>query len=96
MELYVSDKGAHYVNSIGKQVSAGEAPPVTETKMVHTKTAVTNAVVSGGRDFDKEARGKTRCALLQGFLANPSLDLSNVKEALPMIDLLVGYVFGDK
>jgi len=98
MELFISDKGAHYVNSVGSQVGTSVAPPVAATSKP-TASAVKTYLGNPGvasRDFDKEARGKTRCSLVVGLLSNAALDLSKVEEHLPMLDRLVGYVFGDK
>lgn len=92
MELYVSDKGAHYVNSVGKQMDdvPGAVPSVITPKLSQTHPPTV------GRDFDKEARGKTRCALLQGLLANSALDLATIDQHFPMIERAVAFVFGDK
>lgn len=50
---------------------------------------------SSARDFDKEARGKTRCALLQALYSNASLDTDDTDKLMRLADLGVDYVFGE-
>lgn len=91
VEMYISDKGSKSANSIGRQVGVTADVPAVRATAPHAASQV----VVKARDFDAEARGKTRCALLQGLLANPSLDLAQIEKELPMIDILVSFVFGD-
>jgi len=97
IELYISDKGSKYANSIGAQVGEVKAPPKTEMKEkpgVATYQKVSAALAP--RDFDKEARGKTRCALLEALWSNPSTDTSNKEDVFKLVEAGVAFVFGDK
>ena len=48
-----------------------------------------------GRDFDKEARGKTRSQLLSALLSNPSTDTSDLNKLFEIVNKSVCFVFGD-
>lgn len=98
MELYISDKGSKNVNKVGEQV--GTIPVPSEATRV-AQSAVTYepkarpAASPVGRDFDKEARGKTRCALLEALLSNAAVDTTDMFKLFAVVDQGVSYVFGD-
>lgn len=93
MTLYISDKGARYANTVGKQVGEVVAPPKVDKAVVESPRKQLDVKP---RDFDKEARGKTRCALLEAVLSNSAVNFDEIEKHLPMIDKLVAYVFGDR
>lgn len=74
-EIYTSDTGAKYINKVVevktekvKPVEQKAAPSVT----VSSSKPVTLPVASG-RDFDKEARGKTLFGLIAALVQSPYL-----------------------
>ena len=89
-------KGKTGVNIIKLEFPRQDQEPkeVAEQMLVVAKDAVKEIT---GRDFDKEARGKTRCALLapvMPMLLNASEEELTLAKA--RIDMLVNYVFGEK
>lgn len=46
-----------------------------------------------GRDFDKEARGKTLCQYIQAQLSNPSVDVNDTDAILERAKMLVEKTF---
>jgi hypothetical protein len=73
-------------------------------KVKERKHLVQTATVVKGRDFDAEARGKTRCAAFGDALSSPSLANFSVgmseEEFLQLVERVaerqVKYTFGDK
>lgn len=65
------------------------AKPLAENKVAISAPAKTQYV---GRDFDKEARGKTMCALLEAGLQSPRIAMfSTNKEIFEFLDAVVEY-----
>lgn len=93
-EIYTSAQGAKYINKILREI---EGVAERETVAVPTPAptapvAATNTHVYKARDFDKEARGKTRCALYEAALASPFLMQSKDSEEFKRrADELVAY-----
>lgn len=48
-----------------------------------------------GRDFDKEARGKTRCALMEALLSNPNHAETPVSDLVTRAEEALTYVFSE-
>lgn len=69
-------KGKTGVNIIGVEsaVKTEKKNPEPEKKT----PVVERSTESKGRDFDKEAKGKTLCQYIQAQLANPSIDLNDL------------------
>lgn len=81
VEVYTTGTGGKYIQKMVAMVSNGakaapekteETPAKAEDKPVR-KTYTPKAAVSTGRNFDAEARGKTRCALMEAALQSPAL-----------------------
>lgn len=84
LDLFVSEKGNRYINKVisngdgevKKSPKRGRKPKVTaETYTSVTGTNIVTPTVVKIRDFDAEARGKTRCALMEATLQSPLLPL---------------------
>jgi len=93
MELFISDKGAKYLNNVGAQVGSHSAPPVVSFPTGSLSKPTVTTVNNGGRDFDKEARGKTFCAYLSAILSNPSTNVKDIAELFPIVDACVARTF---
>lgn len=52
--------------------------------------------LAGGRDFDKEAKGKTKCALMEALLSNPNHVDTPVSDLIVRADEALKYVFEGK
>lgn len=112
-ELFVSDKGTKYINKLGRQVGEMTTPPPTgqvlpKVLKPHTaKSSLDGNVkpeINGGtykaRDFDAEARGKTRCAGFEAGLSSPfTATLATADEVIAFAqtvsDACVRHVFGE-
>lgn len=79
VSIYTTDKGYHYLNSVEDAPAEGIPETVVEpkkrgrpAKVVETSTPVVSEpvkpVVSGGRDFDREAYGKIKTLFLQAVM----------------------------
>ena len=82
-------KGKTGESITGIDVLAG-APAPAPTIVKESKAA---APSYSGRDFDKEAHGKTRHGILCALLSNPSVDAMNPEKLFPIVDKCVEYVF---
>lgn len=67
---------------------AEESLPIS--KVEEPKAAL---VAPKGRDFDKEARGKTLCQYIQAQLSNPSVDVNDMDAILERAKALVEKTF---
>ena len=74
----------------GKNIA--EVLPVA-TKTAKKETVAEAPVKSVGRDFDKEARGKTLCQYIQAQLSNPSLDIYDTEGIIERARRLVEETF---
>ncbi len=77
-------KGKKGFNITGVEVS-GNAPQVADAPL---------QAKSVGRDFDKEAKGKTACALLAALYANPSVNVEDLDGVFSKVDAGVKFIFG--
>lgn len=109
--IYTSATGAKYINQVCDnpvvlEVAARglpfEAPPAPIKRAYKSKVSLTPperaaSVLPMGRDFDKENRGKTRCALLEALYSNPNVvtDLGkmNVEDIYKVVEDGVNFVF---
>lgn len=106
IDLYVSAKGSNYINSL--QGSAMVAPPAPVKRVAKVKQVTETPLMTSPkadvsfkpRDFDAEARGKTRCALVEALFSNPNVvqDVAKLQTAplFLLVDEAVDYIFGDK
>jgi len=93
IETWISDSGKKYVNKVlGTKEIAAAAPAKA------AKAPAPKADAFKPRDFDAEARGKTRCALFEAALQSPALNgMTDVGEIVEMVTKLsnagFAYVF---
>lgn len=95
MVIYIGPKGGKSINKVGRQVEQGDAPPVVASAPTVEQPKVARQAPVVGRDFDKEARGKTFCQYMAAVLSNPSVNFETVEELFQMIDKCVARTFGD-
>lgn len=102
MTIYVSDGGKKYVNAV---LGAGKptAAPATRADISKPSPVDIGPVAVStytGRDFDKEARGKTKCAVFCAALQSPFAATFGTQKELEafigeMVELGVKTSFGD-
>ena len=91
-------KGTAVATTIGGLNTPAETQATIDQSITDNKTMAKvlsqSPVRSGGRDFDAEARGKTRCALEEAWAQSPLLpmlvkDPSNHEEVHAILDAFV-------
>ena len=92
-DIYTSDGGAKYINS-AKLVDSVKPVAEAPKKVLPVSKASPVSAYSTGRDFDKEARGKTKCALYEAVLSGPLLTIvADDEEFKARADALVSHFF---
>lgn len=102
VEVYTSDKGNKYIQKLLGPGSIKDNPHV-ENKTIATGSVPPVKAPPKSRDFDAEARGKTRCAIMEAALQSPALvqlassgNIDDLKVVLKKLaDFGYAYVFGD-
>ncbi len=100
LETVTTERGSKYINKLIRMVQDTPAP-VAETKTVTTGIVAPAKAAVKGRDFDAEARGKTRCACItaaaQAPLTAQLLAGGSVEDALiimrQLADAMYAYSF---
>jgi hypothetical protein len=81
----------------GKRFIQKAIPVQLEVKPEAKGNAVVVKPSVAGRDFQGEAEGKTRCALLEALLSNPALvniETQNLEQVIKLANDGFKYVFG--
>lgn len=85
-DLFVSDSGKKYLNAVLKTLDLGATTPTaakftpTEKKAYAPKTVAKAVAATVGRDFDKEARGKSRFGFFTAAVQSPFVATMNSQE----------------
>lgn len=103
VEIWQSDSGKNYINKIvavvpSAPVSAPVATPAAEPKAKKANPYKAGVAAGSGRDFDAEARGKTRCALFMAAIQSPAVAALTTPEeisklAIELSNIGFDYVF---